>query len=461
MLKVESISLPQSSLMLLEGEKATFQVKIKNTSPSSAAEFLRVSFTDSTTAAMQEALTNKNLSSADLFDLEYQIKHRPAISLMGKPPATIEAGGICELGFEILGKPGLTNTTILLDYATAPESQTANDGTFNTRQITIPLAVTVNASVQLQRLDVLPISELATTEGLRSENGNCLLLLDMRNVWPSPLEINVELLDQSRPQKGTASFFKSQEIVQPGHVARMVLLIPKIHIKNPHARIRSANERQFVVSSNTLSPDAERSSRELFWYREELAQRLRATWKQKGDSKSGSIDLRGVLRLTPRMIDILKVEDLEITMEIEGAAMSKGKAAQDTGFSVTVGDFAILKTTMRNQSSSTIRPLLRLQPSLAHQSVDTALDLGRRLSWSGTLQSVVKPMAAGETAVAKLVLCALCSGEYEVSAIVEEVKRAPLSTNGTDEHAIPDPVADTAGRRSWVASSPCRIFATE
>ena len=79
------------------------------------------------------------------------------------------------------------------------------------------------------------------------------------------------------------------------------------------------------------------------------------------------------------------------------------------------------------------------------------------------LQSVVKPIPPGDTAVARLALCALCAGEYEVGATVEEIKRASLPVNdkADGDDGIVDPVAASEGRRSWIASRPCKIIAID
>jgi hypothetical protein len=241
----------------------------------------------------------------------------------------------------------------------------------------------------------------------------------------------------------------------------MVLLMPKVYIKNPHTRIRSANERQFVVSANGLSADVERTTRELFWYREALLQGLSATWKQVDSSKTGMIDLRSVLRLAPRMIDALKLDGVDIKMSVS----DNPATASNDGFRVSVDEFAVLHTSIRNRSNVTIHALLRLRPSISHQSSDIALDLQKRLAWSGSLQSVLPPIVPGASVVVKLALCALCSGEYEIGATVEEVKPASPSdaiVEYTGEgQSIADSFTISGGRQTWMASKPCRIIAIE
>jgi hypothetical protein len=450
--------------MILEGESEMFHTTVMNASKSVTVDFVHISFTDSTTAAVQEALSKKNLSSAELFELEYHLAHYPAIRLVSEKPSTIAPLEACELTFEVLGKPGLVDITILIDYTNLEVPHTENKNVFYTRQVTLPLAVTVNASVQLHRIDVLPVSSDVATGGWTgitdAKDENCLLLLDLRNAWPDPLEITLETLDHPNVKSiaSTVSFLRTQEVVQPGHMARIILLLPKIHIKNPHARIRSTNERQFVVSANTMSADGERVARELFWYREALLKKLKATWKQEGGTKHGAIDLRSVVRLTPRMVDALKLDDVEIDMRI--SRESEEKFARNK-FEIKVDDYAALKTRITNRSDSTIYPILRLRPSLSHQPADIALDLGKRLAWSGLLQTILPPIAPGKTAESNLAICALCSGEYEFGATVEEIKRSSTVEDAKGEDVMPDPIAGVVGRRSWIASKPCIIVATE
>jgi len=462
-LLVGSTSLPQSSLMLLEGESARFTMRVRNISDSAAADFLHISFNDSTAAAIQDALAKKNLNSVELFELEFQTRHHPAVRLVGTKPGSIAPNDSCDLEFEILGKPGLVNVTVLIDYANMEKSHTENQSTFYTRQIAFPVSVTVNASIQLHRLDILPVvrdTSLALSLTNEQKQGYCLLVFDLRNAWPKPLEINVKMQNQEIYSSDNVPFLRSREVVQPGHLSRMVLLLPKIHIKNPHARVRTANERQFVVSTNALSADTERIARELFWYREALLDRLSATWQESGSSKQGMIDLRNAVRMTPRMVDALKLDDVDIQLTISGHEISMS----NKGFSITVGDFAILEAKISNRSESTIYPLLRLRPSLSHQGADAALDLGKRLAWSGLLQRTMQPVEPGKTVVAKLALCALCSGEYEVGATVEEIKRARSASRnetGIEENGIPDLVAMAGMRRSWIAVTPCRLIASD
>jgi trafficking protein particle complex subunit 9 len=483
-LTVSAISLPQSALMLLEGESTTFSITVHNTSKTVAADFLHLSFRDSTTTAIQEALGNKRLSPAELFELEYQLSHHPAVRATEDITKSIPPGSSETFRVEIMGKPGLTSAAIQIDYASLNASAWENDDFFFTRNIIIPISVTVNASVQLHRMEIIPISTNLSRDptvvesdatgivgltGLRkaAQDECCLLLLDFRNAWPTPIEIDIQIGDKKLIDKRSSGItaLTSREIVQPGHVARMILLLPKLYVKLPHARIRSANERQFVVSNNIISLESERVTRETFWYREEFLKMISGSWKQEGGDKFGTIDLRSVVRFNPRMVDVLKLDDLAIEMAVHGGEAGSVNQAGRTSFTVNVNDNITIRTTLRNRSDATIYPLLRLRPSLAYQPNDMALDLVKRLAWSGLLQRALSPLHPGETMQTELGICALSGGEYEIGAHVEEIKpcekAAEPNEKGQGVASIPDPVADTLGRRTWTASEACRITAIE
>ncbi|QDS76722.1 hypothetical protein FKW77_001068 [Venturia effusa] len=487
-LTVSAVSLPQSALMLLEGESAKFSITVQNTSKSITADFINLSFRDSTTTAIQEALGNKRLSSAELFELEHQLSHHPAIRATDDVPRSIAPGRSETFSIVVVGKPGLASAAIQIDYASLAAHAADNDDSFFTRNVIVPISVTVNASVQLHRMEIIPIStnlsrdpnvvesDTTSTVGLTgpwkpAHDESCLLLLDFRNAWPTPIEIDIQIGNKKLSDRRCSGIkaLTSHETLQPGHVARMILLLPKLYVRHPHARILSANERQFVVSTSNISPESERVMRETFWYREEFLKLITGSWKQEGGERFGIIDLRSVVRFSPRMVDVLKLDDLAIEMAVRAEDEKLGaRSLEQTGrtsFTVSVEDSLIVRTTLRNRSDATIYPLLRLQPSLAYKSNEIALDLVKRLAWSGLLQKALPPIGPGETIQTELGICVLSSGEYEIGAHVEEIKPSERiekqAENDQDVAPIPDLVAGTLGRRTWTASEACRINAIE
>ena len=104
-----------------------------------------------------------------------------------------------------MGKPGLTSGTVQIDYAYLGVHASEAQQRFYTRQVVFPLTMTVNASVELARMDVLSLAgdipghlcpggqmEADQHEGIKADN-YCLLMLDLRNAWPSQLRVHLDI----------------------------------------------------------------------------------------------------------------------------------------------------------------------------------------------------------------------------------------------------------------------------
>ncbi|KAF1990603.1 hypercellular protein-like protein HypA [Aulographum hederae CBS 113979] len=533
-LVLSHISLPQSAAMILEGERKTFAVTLRNTSTSIAADFLHVSFEDSATLAMQNALTNRSHSQGEMYELEVQLLRNPAIKLLsqsGGDAIQIEPGGFATFEIAIVGKPGLTDAIIHFDYANLGIPIADLPDKFYTRQISVPITVTVNASVQLHRHDLLPFTAdfawanqqhhssnrdpsgrpkprkslsgnkekgeqrfrtLLDRVGLHSKDEeHCLLLLDLRNAWPSPLSISIQVRNSSSKSPNEEDDWRTaytvHELVQPGHVARVVVLLPRVYLDDPYAQIKSlnpANERQFVVSANNLSAEAERAYRESFWYRKELLSLIRGTWRQDDSGRTGDIDLRSI-RLGHKMVEAMRIEDVDISISVVDSPSSDTENDDDassddeqvtkitqtssTTYTVPLDNFLTLRTCITNRSpSTTIHPLLRLQPRLAHQPLNVALDLTKRLSWSGILQRPLKPLGPGEKIEVEIPVTVLASGVYEVQGAVEEARGREVKKEesedadrgrGKDDGGVPDLLRRDEGRRVWYSREGCFLVA--
>jgi hypothetical protein len=264
------------------------------------------------------------------------------------------------------------------------------------------------------------------------------------------------------------------EVIQPGHISRVVLVLPKIYLPDPYAPIPSlnpANQRQFVVSVSKISPEVERASREAFWYRHELLKLVRGTWKEDSNGRNGEIELRGV-RFSPRMVEAIKLEDVFITMSVTSDYPTEGEdAVRQVGksrFEVKVDDFLTLTTKITNRSPKPISPLLRLQPYLAGLPHNVALDLDKRFSWSGVLQRKLSVLQPGESVETELGIVALCSGTFEIGATVEEMEI--LEMEGEEKREGGRARSDTLTRlqkdilgeqklRAWSLKEPCTVVA--
>lgn len=487
-LVVKSTTLPQSSVMILEGERQTFSVTLQNLSDT-PADFLLFSFQDSTQETLQLALNNREATPAELYEYELILAKKQALRL-AKPAGSrhIAPGGTATFEFEILGKPGLTNAAIQIDYAhfgVAPEEV---EQKFFTRQVSLQLTVTVNASVEIARMDVLPLhgsipqplwartSKVGGQSHVLTSDKYCLLVLDLRNAWPTSMVAQLEIEDGAI----------IEEHLLPGNTNRVIVPVRRIYLEDPHASIPALNpsrHRQFVVSTSKISPDVERANREAFWYREKILDSLKGSWKT-GDRpvRTGVIELRS-MRLTTRMLEAIKVDEvgIEVLAEVPTAEAERDSTKtreQRTKNLVCVDDFVQLRIHITNRSEQPIYPTLRLMPALCHRPLNVALDYTRKFAWNGTLQQFLPILQGKESTDVLIGVTALCRGEFEITASVEETRvwrpttdeerrresaRESRLSTGIDgrprssTQELLDLALGARERRIWHSRQPCRL----
>ncbi len=508
-ISLKSMSLPQSAIMLLDGETRIFTITFQNISQTIPVDFLLLSFSDSTASQLQSALATKDISPVELYELEFAAAHKQSFRWYRKDKdrdLVIEPGDEATFEIEVLGKPQLSQGTIQVDYGYLGIPKTEVKDVFYTRQLFVPLTVTVNASVGLVRNDIVSLpndyarrNEQAPhdLQGAQFETNypdtnpitsptsedhpstlsppECLLLLDLRNSWPSTLTISIDLQSPNTSAHPNIPTKPQSRTVHPGTTHRVPVFLPRLRLPNAHDPIPSLNPRnarQFVVSSTTSTPDAERAMREAFWYREAILSQLELTWKDESTGRNGKVELRG-LRLSPKMIAALKLEDLEISMAVSVAEVDHGSASVQVRrlgaatFVVPTQTFLSITTTLRNRSSSPIHPLLRLQPSLANQPPGIALDLARRLLVNGVLQRAVDVIPPGGEARLDTGFVVLSRGRYEWGAVVEEVRSwgaggGVVEGDGKRQRAATgERVLGDEGRRVWFAEQSCTVVAED
>lgn len=480
---VKSSTLPQSSVMILEGERQTFSVTLQNLSSTTPADFLLFSFKDSTQEPLQLALGNRDATATELYEYELVLAKKQPLRLKnrGDSKRFIAPGQTATFDFEILGRPGLTHGLIQVDYAHigVPHDEVAEK--FYTRQVSMELTVTVNASVDITRVDVLPLTgsipaplwsrttkhndDQSTPPPDLTADTHCLLLLDLRNSWPS--QMTIHLSSSSSPSSepsdpNTPPKIEVSTHILPGNTARVVLPIRRVYLEDPHAFVPALNparQRQFVVSTK-IAPEAERASREAFWFRERVLDALGARWETAavgggssvavvgsslgavgGRCREGEIDLRAV-RFSPRMVEAVRVDEVDVAIAVvdpvtgapltpspssAGSSSSSGSSDRNAGrFLVDVDAFLQLRVRVTNRSARPVHPLLRLTPVLCHRPFNVSLDFTRKMAkfaWNGNLQQAL-PLLEGNGGVAEVTMgvTALCRGEFEVLGSVEEAR---------------------------------------
>jgi hypothetical protein len=422
---VKSTTLSQSAIMVLEGERRRFSVTLQNLSKDSPVDLILFSFKDSTQGPLQNALSNRDASPAELYECELIYAQRQALRVIqdsDKKPF-IEAGGTATFEIEVLGRPGLTHAMVQIDYSHLGVPQDEVEDKFYTRQVSLPVTITVNASIELSRMDIVPLTgnvpkSLWSKHTTNGEVDNditpdeyCLVLFDLRNIWPSRLTARLEVMNGDL----------IEEEVLPGNSTRLMFPLPRVFLEDPAAAIPAldpSRARQFVVSTGRISAESERTSREAFWYREEILKMIKATWTTtSGPLRSGDIELRGI-RLTQRMIDTIKIEDIGIELLLNNTPTTHSIHHLPTD------TFSSLSIKIANRTTTPLSLLLRIQPSLRSQSPtsNSSLELAKKLVWNGILQQSLSSIPAKGTAEVRIGMTALCRGEFDISASVEETR---------------------------------------
>ncbi|KAL8765944.1 MAG: hypothetical protein Q9209_007141 [Squamulea sp. 1 TL-2023] len=556
---LRNTTLSQSAIMLLEGETRTFTITLYNASKTITADLVLLTFEDSMATQLQAAMVNKDLPLTDLLELSLASSKKPLRwrQTGNGTSSRIEAGRELTLELELDGRPGLSSANIQVSYGHIGVPYDQIKDRFYTRQISYPLTITVNASIDITRTDVLPFSNtfawqnqqrqpplrrpssakksdtppdrtrrhpsmstrsksnklinhenrfqsLLSRIGMSpSDKAHCLLCLDCRNSWPHPLSISIQVRPlptpvtngntpptTRSPKSDTASTrlaYTVHESVQPGHTKRILLLLPRLRLSGAHLPIPSLDpKQQFVVSSSpNASYEVQLAARENHWYREALLDSLHATWSEESTSRTGTINLRNI-RLSARMVETLKLPELEIEMRLSltfsscetgidnytesatpsnkdhDAAASENnnphlfKQIGPGSYVVPLSQPLTLTTVVTNHSSSRIHLMLRLQPLLkppngAHPH-RISLDTSRKFLVHGLLQQVLPVLEPGDKRSVKIVVYVLGRGTWSVGGVMEEVR---LLRDGQDG------IKGERERRIWSVEEAVEITAVE
>ena len=353
-----------------------------------------------------------------------------------------------------------------------------------------------------------------------SNHEHCMLVLDLQNLWSHPLHASLQLVNQKGGDATAGSEYLhiADDIIDPEDLSRLTVIIPKIYVQNPYAPIpslRHTKERQFVRKNDRSPTEVNAADLKAFWYREKLLEFIQGSYTDKASGRSGTIDLRG-LNLNVDMIEALILDDIAIDITVLGDTQHEDESTNkndedyenhDNCYNVDdatqqqqqqqqqqrqqkahplshpkiivpTNNFLVVRTLLYNRSSSPIHTLLHLQPRLANQVPEIALNLDGRLAFSGTMQKVLPVLGPGESLASEVSFCALARGTYEIGATVKEVRRlrsdrgvecvgggdgVTHDENTNINHATNTdgaPVGnDAEGRRTWHMREPCCIVA--
>ncbi|BGP40785.1 hypothetical protein JCM10449v2_004750 [Rhodotorula kratochvilovae] len=450
LLWMRSTSLTHGALMLYDGEISTIRISVENTS-SSPIDFVKVTFADSLSASTQAYLAEYELSAPEAFELEADNIDRPVFRWNGSSQTAIAPGASHVVEIQCRGKIGCGYGSIQLDYGYLERDAVRTSKTFHTRQLFCDVFMTVHRAVvahtlEVSRLKALP--EGGTTHGrsasvvslgqrgaaldkrledsLREvdDGEHCLLAVDVMNVYGKPFEVKLERHEEQN------EFYQVRQRIEPGATLRMLVRLDRIALTAEQLAqpIPALTERQFVVAKVKRSEEEARFERELFWYREELFRRVALTWNEVGSLRSGEISLRG-MHLDKPMLDVLRGDAVDIALFLgenpsaePGAFELQGRGARLT-YSAAADEFIDVCARVTNHSVSPLQLTLRLElrpPESSRASSAALAHLARYVVIEGVSPVALPLLAPGETGDARVSMCLLAQGRYELSCVVEE-----------------------------------------
>ncbi|KAI9025957.1 TRAPP II complex [Phycomyces nitens] len=476
LLKIKSTSLLHSAVMLYEGEMTHISIELENIG-NIPVDFITLSFTDSTT--INPLLVNPELPMEEQYEIELFTKGthvfswegsmNEAAQIIGKK-VVLPPGSQTTIIVNVYGKRGCTGGTIQVEYgyleraiqkqkeASDQEDATNSPSVFYTRQLYLPVLVTVYQNLEPLNWDVLylrhnalvseemmnkalediqsldinkgsdieqPVEDLLLVtrqadNDKQAQSDYCLVTLDVRNTWTVPF--NIEFMIDNGTDSSEQSL-QSVVTIQPGWTKRVVLPVKRLFLQ-PQICVQPIPSfepnKQFVVSqAPKMPPEQERARLQMFWYRESLLKRIKATWRCTSTGRHGVLHLRPSLRLTPLQLTILKKEDMEFIVEMEGANVKK---AGHRRFSCNCNDFVSMNVSIRNRHMHPVKLILRIQPVQSYNDGAKEYDLSDKLLMQG-LQQVVLPEIPGNNNIVtyRLPLCFLSRGQFEFLHHAEDV----------------------------------------
>lgn len=435
------------ALMLLEGEKRTFTLKLRNTSEETI-DYLSFSFWDSCSEAINAKLAQSGTNSVeDTFELEWSLLKRKPFTVVNKQEIAlkykhIQPGSDVKIDYEILGKKGMLELKLILEYA-----HKENDGSSISymKSVNIPLDVSVEPSLEITGCEVLPFFSSSLDGYSSQENGcgkdvvdrnmeallkffsrvrasedddisnYCLLVLDVRNLWKQRLLANVG-------NKGIN--YTVSEAVESMQTIRILLPVKCLGYDQVDVTkaVPSLRNKQFIKNYNVTEAE-ENEIRRKFWIRSALLENLFGEWQTVGQKhgRSGDIDMR-YIRLNTMMTNSLVVDRIQIQHSIsvaDGTSQEVEKSAEE--YQLQRERFYNLNTKITNHTQQPLSGILRHVPFPVNARTKHDLLIDQKILYNGVLQKHIgkDAIAPGASLEITLGFMILEKGRYEWGSIFD------------------------------------------
>lgn len=434
-------------LMLLEGERKKFTLQLTNTSEETI-DYLSFSFWDSCSDIINAKLAqNGPNSSEDNYELEWSLLKRKPFTVLNKQEIAhkykhIQPGGDLKIDYEVLGKKGMLELKLILEYA-----HKENDGSSVSymKNVSIPLEVSVEPSLEITGCDVLPFSSSSFDGCVSNSNGvskdavdrnmesllsfftaikksddddisnYCLLVMDVKNSWKQRLVANIGNRD--------FDFFVNEAI---DSMQTIRVLIPARCIEHDHVdvtkSIPSLRNRQFVKNYN-MTEEEERESRRKFWIRAAILEKLVGEWQTISlkHERRGEIDLRQ-MRFNTVMTNSLVIDRIQIQhLVLAGGGLNCEVEKTSEDYYLQREQFYTLKTKIINHTQENLSGILRHVPFPVNAVTKQDLIIDQKILYNGVLQKHVGKDAipAGGSLEINLGFMILEKGRYEWGSVFD------------------------------------------
>ncbi|CAO3633171.1 unnamed protein product [Mucor hiemalis] len=224
----------------------------------------------------------------------------------------------------------------------------------------------------------------------QERNEFCLVTLDVRNIWTLPFDVDFSINNEVQNESSDKDHLQSRITIQPGSTSRIILPFKRLYLSSEICEqdIPSFDpNKQFVVSQGPkISKEQQNARLQMFWYREEVINRIKASWRCRSTGRSGELNLRHSLRLNAIQLGILKKEDVEFFVDLKGEHIKK---LSHRRFSCPYNEYVHFTVSVRNRLPLPIKLILRLQPVQSYNDGVKEYDLSDKLLLEGVEQVVL------------------------------------------------------------------------
>ncbi|KAI5957256.1 TRS120 [Candida jiufengensis] len=394
-LKLIELSIPNGWIMLLEGEKFQFEVKLANDS-NKIINYLSFSFMDSAIDYINRSLQQHNLNAAEIYELEWNLLNFKSFKILNKDiiGENIQPGEEIIIKYELTSRKYMRESKIILDYGNNSKEKSF------LKQLEIPILVSVMPSLEIVGCDIISTYPIENFE-IKDKSKYCILVLDLRNSWTEKLQCDLKY-----------EIYQKTDSIESNKTKRYFIPMKKIHLIKENNEIPSLRKKQFIRDYN-MSDEEQIQMKKIFWLKQEVLKKLSGNWST--NTRSGIIDLR-CFRLTQKMANLLMLNPIELTTKIV-----------ETNSELIIDEFYTIETTITNHSKKEIKGFIRQLPiqftssnslNTNNININKQISIDRKILFNGVLQQKFKVLP-NSTYIQKLNFVIIDKGEYEWGTILD------------------------------------------